>query len=769
MLMFYFKKARAYRAAALAKRADGFRNSGNFLQAAALYKRAAHATIDRPDLYVQLGNMLKDSGQYAEAVKAYEAGHNGFVELFGARETDWVVDQLADVLLQLGHAFKLAGARDHAVHFYRKSNDLRPIESFEHEVNIASLTLHGISDSFHDLPTPKLLEWNAGSLNSATERFGSKGRASLLPETSHDFLCYCWSTEGAVVELEHDDGHFVACRYCGSVNKEGGSGMVVRQNLIWVPNVEISIGDIENILSSWSVDIRLGKIGLIGAHVNYSETSDRYTVETLPLMEEGVQSGLYRCSYDAVIIWKVSNKVGQIRDIVEQAHQLIRPNGILVVGYAPLSAIPLLAEVFRNKVEQISSLGKSKSANNRVFSSEGRALRSSVATTVGGGPISDLSAVSFLSDYALHSLLEPMKRDGAIFTNRHRQSLTHHFLAMKKSGVMDVGIMSGIGDAVWSFVIQAAIRDKYGATALRYHVNDSGDGRRKRSNNMLARFKFVDDMVTAPFKIHADPAMDPKSGHLNYMPSGPVRVRDPHYGFDYFMVVNSFLEHGWDYRQISRSLELDHNNLDFDFFKQYKEEPGDLEILDKVKHYAGSDYAIFYYGAEVDNTVGGLNRDELWRPQDWNKLGRLINEAFGLKIIVIGAPYDASYANKILASNDDLFYFNTIGQLDITATLSLIQRARFMIAFPAGVGIVGPYMRVPTAIFWRPQYMSYHVMHDRAGFSPDFATDWVPPSVLEDGQYYPAWYGIDTPEKIFEIICTRGWAKRPIPDQIGKW
>lgn len=764
MLKHLMRRLAASRVARITRRADRLRDGGYPAEAAHLYRKSAQLAVKRPDLYVQVGNMLKDSGQYGEAVRAYASAFNGFVDLFDGDNTAWIDEQLADVCLQLGHAFKLAGARAYAVHFYRRSNALKPMPDFAHEVSIASLTEHGISEHSHDLPMPNLVEWG-----SASPIF-VEGHLPVMienPDILENFQCVCWSREAIVIDVVEESGAtHVMCRFCGSVTEEGLAGMGAPCNLGWVPTTEVYHRDVADLLAAWPIDFRLKRVGLVGAYVVDQEENSLYSIETISLTSEGISVGFERCSFDVVIVWQTDRKLGDMRRVIDQTHQLLRPNGLHILGYAPLSAVSLMANMAASAVKKITSPNP-KLVTNKSDHSEG-----AVALKAGrqGANKKDTQWVrpqAFISDYALRSLLEPLKRDAWIIPDRYSRTRSHNFIAMKKTGVMEVGIMSGIGDAVWSFVIQKAVRKKYGATALRFHVNDSGDGRRKRSNNMLARFSFVDDMVTAPFQIHTEKAIDPKTGHLNYMPSGPVRVNDPHYSFDYFLVVNTFLEHGWDYGKICEHLDLDKSDIDFDFFQEYKEEDKDLTALEKITHYIGDSYVIFYYGAEVDNTVGGLNRDEVWKPEDWNRLGRMINEEYGLKVVVIGAPYDASYANKVLGANNDLFYFNTIGQLDITATLSLIQRCRFMIAFPAGVGIVGPYMRVPTTIFWRPQYMSYHVMHERAGFEPDFATDWVPPAVVSVGDYYPAWYGTDTPESVFDVIKSRGWAKLRISKQIG--
>jgi hypothetical protein len=740
----------------IVKKADSFRDLRQFDEAAKWYSKAVRLTTGRPDLYVQLGNMLKDSGQLAEAVKAYECGHNGYRSLAARRGEAWANDGAAEALLQLGHTFKLAGASNDAVSFYRRSHALRPIPHIEDELKIAALTIHGVPERAIEIPYP--------TLDGVQELTTLDGVQGLTKASDDDYelikegvQCLCWSKNHfRDISPEQLDLKVVTCADCGTHY----STDVVRMNMMGetrlVPVCEVTAMDLEGLLATWPVEVRLNRIGLVGAELVGSPPSGATSVETIPAYNSRLLPGLERCSFDAIILWNMSLPFTDLTRIVDQCHQAIRPNGMLMVGYTPTTALTLWAQRLRN------SLGSKR---------KGQAKLPAAVRTAGAGDVvitSDPSPLFFLSDRALRAVLDPVRRDARLLPQRYEHSSAHHFRALQKSGTMSVGIMSGIGDAVWSFVIQEAVRRKYGADALLYHVNDSGDGRRKRSNNMLARFNFVDDMVTSKFQIHADTPMDDRSGHLNYMPSGPVTV-DGRDEFDYRLIVNTYLEHGHSYARVCEALGLDEGDLDFDFFRKYREQPEDMRAVNKVLNYVGEDYAIFYYGAEVDNTIGGLNRDEMWKPEDWNRLGRMVHEQFGLKIVVIGAPYDVSYANKILGANEDTFYFNAIGQLDITETLALIQRSRFVIAFPAGVGIVGPYMRVPTVIFWRPKHMSYHVMHDRAGFCPEFATNWVPEPVLERGGYYPAWYGSDTPETIMAAIERGGWATRKITSPIGNW
>jgi ADP-heptose:LPS heptosyltransferase len=250
--------------------------------------------------------------------------------------------------------------------------------------------------------------------------------------------------------------------------------------------------------------------------------------------------------------------------------------------------------------------------------------------------------------------------------------------------------------------------------------------------------------------------MNDATGHLNYFPAGPSRV-DDHEPFDYRLIFNTYLEHGWSYDRICQEMDINPADIDFNFWSEYEEAPTDLVALDRLKTLLGQGYIIFHLGAKLDNSEVGLNRGPIWTPQDWVDLGRHLNKAYGCRIALIGAAYDLEFAKEVMSKTSDDFYVNTIGQLDITETLALIQRARFIVSFPSGVGIVGPYMGVPTTIFWRPQDMPYHPLHERSGFAPEFSENWVPPAVMEAKRYFASWYGTDTPETIADKIATYGW------------
>lgn len=91
---------------------DEARDSKNFGQAAHYYREAIRVLSNRNDIRIQLGNMLKDSGDIRGAIKEYLI----------VISTDAAND---DAFLQYGHALKLAGYTERAFAAYKESLRLK--------------------------------------------------------------------------------------------------------------------------------------------------------------------------------------------------------------------------------------------------------------------------------------------------------------------------------------------------------------------------------------------------------------------------------------------------------------------------------------------------------------------------------------------------------------------------------------------------------------------------------------------------------------------
>jgi tetratricopeptide (TPR) repeat protein len=93
--------------------ANGFRDQGRPVEAAAWYRTALDAGVNDPGIRKQLANMLKDSRQFEDAFQEYKICLS-------------LAPKDSDTLLQLGHLFNMQGKRDLAITYYVRAARARP-------------------------------------------------------------------------------------------------------------------------------------------------------------------------------------------------------------------------------------------------------------------------------------------------------------------------------------------------------------------------------------------------------------------------------------------------------------------------------------------------------------------------------------------------------------------------------------------------------------------------------------------------------------------
>ena len=328
----------------------------------------------------------------------------------------------------------------------------------------------------------------------------------------------------------------------------------------------------------------------------------------------------------------------------------------------------------------------------------------------------------------------------------------------KESDCLNVLSLCGIGDALWSAVFIPALMRKFEKKAVRLLVHYNGDHRSGRSFDLLKRLSYVRDVVPFRFSIH-HPVPVNQEGQYRYMYSAGPAAGAQRRSFDYALIVNTFLERGWSMEQIAALLDLDSAHLDWSPFSHFEWRDEDSKIADDLAQRWG-DYAVFYLGADTDNTVAGLNRGGLWRTFDWVSLIKRTHDRTGKKIVIIGAPYDLSYFKRVFDNGADAVLdacVNLIGMLDLPETLAVMKKASFMVGFASGMPISAAYLRTNTAIFWRPQELSMSAIWPNHGFHREFATNWVPRDMLESRRYLDLWYTKDTPEGIVRRMEDAKW------------
>ena len=276
----------------------------------------------------------------------------------------------------------------------------------------------------------------------------------------------------------------------------------------------------------------------------------------------------------------------------------------------------------------------------------------------------------------------------------------------------------------------------------------------RRALDFVRRFDFVDSVEMRTFQIMAEQWLS-ADGRYNYIEDG---------WYDFSSVDGLEMRHcalmpnGPLERGVRLESWLPQYAINWNIFDHFRLTP-DERAFGAILHVQLGDYVVFYLGPLHGNTDNGHNRNALWGPADWLDLGRRIRREFGLRVVVVGAPYDRTYYELFVRpslNGDGGDWLNLIGRTDIGRLFSVTSHARFVISYQAGVGIVSTLLGTPTGIFWRPAgdsispgcYLS---------FDERMASAWVPPTRIADGKHMPLIYGRHDVDYIVSEARRRGW------------
>jgi len=312
-------------------------------------------------------------------------------------------------------------------------------------------------------------------------------------------------------------------------------------------------------------------------------------------------------------------------------------------------------------------------------------------------------------------------------------------------------LAQGIGDCLWALFKVQDIAKKMGDGRVELHVACTRlDLLQTRALEFVRRFSFVDSAQMKIFpsvlKRGEPPAI--AQGRWNYIDDW-TEVDGCH-----ALMPNAHIEEGKRLETWLPGFEMDWTIADRYSFYQ-----GELLVADELRKRCNGDYCIFCLGAISGNIFDGHNRGMLWRPEDWVTLGRRLCPKHVQHIVVVGAPYDLSYwehfVKPLLSEEESKRWISTIGDWNISTTFAVVRNARFIVSFQCGIGIFGSYLRVPTAIFWRPYGDSISCEY-RVTFSEDEASAWVAPYMLPD-KHLPCIYTKHSAEQIACEIIARSW------------
>lgn len=314
---------------------------------------------------------------------------------------------------------------------------------------------------------------------------------------------------------------------------------------------------------------------------------------------------------------------------------------------------------------------------------------------------------------------------------------------------MNFLLPQGVGDTVWVMSKIQNVAKQFGAKTVDVFLNcgDPSQPSQARALDFVRRFRCI---TSAQMHVVGDgsflkpgPIADER-GYFRYLDDGPSKLP----GIDFVMIPNGALEKG-----IRLEHWLPEYEIDWDFAEKYLHFTLSERKLAGVFRDETGPFVAFYLSCKGSNTRSGHNRGPLWRPEQWIELGRIFQEA-GLRVVVFGAAYDRDYYDELIKPHVD--WVDAIGRWPLLESLAVILRAQFMISYQCGLAMVPTYLGLRTVIFWRPHGDSLlpnvHVSCNEA-----MSTAWVPPKVLETGDYLPAFYGRHGVDWIVGEVKSRGW------------
>lgn len=283
-----------------------------------------------------------------------------------------------------------------------------------------------------------------------------------------------------------------------------------------------------------------------------------------------------------------------------------------------------------------------------------------------------------------------------------------------------------------------------------------------RALPLLRRFDFVESA-----RYYQIPRVNGSQGPL-LMPGSPVDERGryryipdgkpPFYldgDVDFVAIPNRALENGVRLEDWLPEYEIDWDVVQNAFIYQDSVRVCEESFSsDNRSHFygmpvTGDPYVIFFMGAEPANSVkslAGHNRGALWTPEQWAELGDSLIEQHGVKIVVVGAGYDATYYEYHVEPNVEhpASWINTIAEFSIMETLEICSQAKAVVSYQSGIGIMSHYLNVPTAIWWRAEGDSI-VKNGMLTFDERMASSWMYP---DHKNALPMIYGRETVQDI---------------------
>lgn len=305
------------------------------------------------------------------------------------------------------------------------------------------------------------------------------------------------------------------------------------------------------------------------------------------------------------------------------------------------------------------------------------------------------------SGFVVRQLLHPIASKIVIYATRKTETR------------LQILTPAGIGDTYWSLVKLPGLLRSLQRTGEMTDVWVQDSGGPKRTEPFV---RTLPDFHAAGYKTLSD--RDPLF-HEAYIRDARTVFKDV-CGVDYFVAYNGVMRAGKSLVDVDAGYGVDWYPRMF-VSKEARDMQARLEaagpycVVYIVGHGMYKHWLAEFTGAQIKQTLA------------------LIQHQLGLRIVIVGAPWDAGSAGDALAQ-DEASWINLTAQTSYDQLLGVLRGASLVFGFPSGLTILGPVLKRPTVMLWH-QY-----------FQEQFWTNACPPS----GTYTPMQTYRTRPDRIVD-------------------
>ena len=278
-----------------------------------------------------------------------------------------------------------------------------------------------------------------------------------------------------------------------------------------------------------------------------------------------------------------------------------------------------------------------------------------------------------------------------------------------------VGMPPGVGDMHWVLEVMESFREKHSIDELTVKLTESKD--HGYSTEYLKLLPFVDRI---------DASINPLPFKFSIIGGEGTPLQKDVGGADYIMEFNSRLENGMKLKDILPEYEVN-----FNYHIDYPEHT--KKFAQFIKRGAGGKLYLLYA-----SSVGGNKNwcQGTWGPEYWIELARKIYDATKCTPILIGAKWDAGYAEELMKHDTNYRIRNLVGKTTLPEALALLREASTFVSFLSGLVVLATRFKLPTVSLWPTKELAENWP------APElFQKSWLPPDAEKEGYFMPFNYG----------------------------